>query len=48
MTDLKIIIRIARTDLAILFADCMVHIDCFLIPDNSKFYVIDGEYSDRL
>ena len=32
----------------ILFADCMVHIDCFLIPDNSKFYVIDGEYSDRL
>ncbi len=31
MTDLKIIMRIARTDLAIfiLFADCMVHIDCF-------------------
>ena len=47
MTDLKIIMRIARTDLAILFY-CMVHIDCFLIPDNSKFYVIDGEYSDRL
>lgn len=50
MTDLKIIMRIARTDLAILFYSpiCMVHIDCFLIPDNSKFYVINGEYSDRL
>lgn len=49
MTDLKIIMRIARTDLAILFYSPIAwFILIVFIPDNSKFYVIDGEYSDRL
>lgn len=50
MTDLKIIMRIARTDLAILFYSPIAWfiLIVFSFLTTSSFTVINGEYSDRL